>query len=112
MSLAMKRMSILQDLERRRIDRRNDLTTTALANRRKAETAGLRHDGRQWPRWMGGHGFGWMAGYGGIWLPILLVIAVAGFRGMGRKAKGEVNGHAWQLASAAAKPHCGRSAKN
>lgn len=28
---------------------------------------------------MDGYGFGWMGGYGGIWLPILLVIAVAGF---------------------------------
>jgi len=26
----------------------------------------------------GGYGFGWMGGYGGIWVPILLVILVAG----------------------------------
>ncbi len=28
---------------------------------------------------MNGYGVGWMGGYGGIWVPILLVIAVAGF---------------------------------
>jgi len=29
--------------------------------------------------WMGGYGTGWMGGgYGGIWLTVLLVIAVAG----------------------------------
>ncbi|MDP2240161.1 MAG: hypothetical protein Q8K18_08365 [Burkholderiales bacterium] len=27
---------------------------------------------------MGGYGFGWMGGYGGIWVPIVLVIVVAG----------------------------------
>lgn len=27
---------------------------------------------------MGGYGVGWMGGYGGIWVPILLVIVVAG----------------------------------
>ncbi len=27
---------------------------------------------------MGGYGAGWMGGYGGIWLPILLILAVAG----------------------------------
>ena len=27
---------------------------------------------------MSGNGFGWMSGYGGIWLPLLLVILVAG----------------------------------
>lgn len=28
---------------------------------------------------MDGYGSGWMGGYGGIWVPILVVIAVAGF---------------------------------
>ena len=28
---------------------------------------------------MGGYGAGWMGGYGGIWVPILLVIVIAGF---------------------------------
>lgn len=28
---------------------------------------------------MGGYSFGWMGGYGGMWLPTLVVIAVAGF---------------------------------
>jgi uncharacterized membrane protein len=28
---------------------------------------------------MDGYGSGWMGGYGGIWVPILIVIAVAGF---------------------------------
>jgi hypothetical protein len=28
---------------------------------------------------MDGYGFGWMGGYGGIWLLILVVIVVAGF---------------------------------
>jgi hypothetical protein len=27
---------------------------------------------------MGGDGFGWFGGYGGMWLPLLLVILVAG----------------------------------
>jgi hypothetical protein len=27
---------------------------------------------------MGGNGFGWFGGYGGLWLPLLLVILVAG----------------------------------
>ena len=30
------------------------------------------------PGMMNGYGFGWMGGYGGIWVPILLVILVAG----------------------------------
>lgn len=30
------------------------------------------------PGMMDGYGFGWMGGYGGIWVPILLVIVVAG----------------------------------
>lgn len=28
------------------------------------------------PGMMGGNGYGWMGGYGGIWLPILLVIVI------------------------------------
>ena len=30
------------------------------------------------PGTMSGYGFGWMGGYGGIWMPLLLVIVVAG----------------------------------
>jgi len=30
------------------------------------------------PGMMDGYGFGWMGGYGGIWVPILLVVVVAG----------------------------------
>ncbi len=34
-------------------------------------------------------GFGWMGGYGGIWLPILVVIAVAGLVAWVVKQKGK-----------------------
>jgi hypothetical protein len=30
------------------------------------------------PGMMGGYGVGWMGGYGGIWIPILLLLAVVG----------------------------------
>jgi len=30
------------------------------------------------PGMMGGYGFGWMGGYGGIFVPIVLVVVVAG----------------------------------
>jgi len=38
---------------------------------------------------MGGNGTGWMGGYGGIWVPILLVAVVAGIAGwiVARKRK-------------------------
>ena len=45
------------------------VTTTALAQPSQGGSMGGMMDG---------YGFGWMGGYGGIWLPILLVIAVAG----------------------------------
>ena len=34
-------------------------------------------------------GYGWMGGYGGIWLPILLVVAVAGVVAWVVKQKGK-----------------------
>ena len=34
-------------------------------------------------------GYGWMGGYGGIWLPILVVIAVAGLVVWVMKQKGK-----------------------
>ena len=41
------------------------------------------------PGMMGGSGFGWMGGYDGIWLPILLVIVVAGLVAWIVKQKGK-----------------------
>ena len=38
---------------------------------------------------MDGYGFGWMGGYGGIWLPILLVVVIAGLAAWIVKQKGK-----------------------
>jgi len=44
------------------------------------------------PGMMYGYGIGWMGGYGGIWVPILLVILLAGLVAWFVKQKGKVNG--------------------
>jgi len=44
------------------------------------------------PGMMYGYGAGWMGGYGGIWVAILLVILVAGLVAWFVKQKGKVNG--------------------
>ena len=44
------------------------------------------------PGMMYGYGVGWMGGYGGIWVAILLVILVAGLVAWVVKQKGKVNG--------------------
>lgn len=50
------------------------VTTTALAQ----PSQGGPGSGYGMGSMMDGYGFGWMGGYGGIWLPILLVVAIAG----------------------------------
>lgn len=37
----------------------------------------------------GGWGMGWMGGYGGIWVPILLVVVVAGVLALIMQRKGK-----------------------
>ncbi len=37
----------------------------------------------------GGWGMGWMGGYGGIWVPILLVVVVAGVVALVMQRKGK-----------------------
>ena len=41
---------------------------------------------------MYGYGVGWMGGYGGIWVPILLVILIAGLVAWVVKQKRQGNG--------------------
>ncbi len=53
-------------------------------HRREAEAARANGMG---PRMMDGHGSGWMSRYGGIWLPILLGVVVAGLVAWDHQAK-------------------------
>ncbi|MGK2913556.1 MAG: hypothetical protein ACSLE5_03710 [Porticoccaceae bacterium] len=67
----MKRMNLRKTLSAAALIGATIVTTTALA---QPSQGGYGMGGM-----MDGYGFGWMGGYGGIWLPILVVIALVGF---------------------------------
>ena len=66
----MKRMNLSKTLNAAVLTGATIVATSALADQQQGGYG--MGSGR-----MGGDGFGWMGGYGGIWVPILLVIVVA-----------------------------------
>lgn len=81
----MKRMNLRKNLSAAASIGATIVTTTALAQ----PSQGGYGPGYGMGGMMDGYGFGWMGGYGGIWLPILVVIAVAGFVAWIVKQKGK-----------------------
>jgi len=75
----MKRMNLRKNLSAAALIGATIVTTTALAQPSQGGNGpGYGMMGGNGPGWMDGYGFGGMGGYGGMWLPILVVIAVAG----------------------------------
>ena len=75
----MKRMNLRKNLSAAALIGATIVTTTALAQPSQGGNGpGSGMMGGNGPGWMDGYGFGGMGGYGGMWLPIVVVIAVAG----------------------------------
>lgn len=75
----MKRMNLRKNLSAAALIGAMIVTTTALAQPSQGGSGpGNGMMGGNGTGWMDGYGFGGMGGYGGVWLPILVVIAVAG----------------------------------
>ena len=77
-SLAMKRMNLRKTLSAAALLGGPIVAASALAQS-QGGNAGSGMMGGNGVGWMGGYGSSWIGGYGGgIWMPVLLVIVVAG----------------------------------
>jgi len=79
----MKRMNLSKNLSAAALIGGTIVTASALAQSQSGYGPGNNMGsggmmGGNGPGWMDGYGFGGMGGYGGMWLPIVVVIAVAG----------------------------------
>ena len=75
----MKRISLRKTLSTTALIGGTIVAASALAQSQGGYGTGSGMMGSNTSGWMGGSGAGWMGGgYGGIWLPVLLVIVVAG----------------------------------